>query len=111
MKRFLIVSAAAALAALSAGCGLKGKLERPAPMWGPDRKGYIEQQKKEDAAKAAERAAKRPHVDIPVEGANVTTPAAAETSEPQEPADGVDVTQSRGALPPMDDRDPLGTSY
>lgn len=90
MKRVLIAAGIAALAALSAGCGLKGKLERPAPLWGSARETAVEKQKQEAAAAAAEREEGRQRIAIPV-------------SPNAQPSDAVDMTQSQGALPPVED--------
>jgi predicted small lipoprotein YifL len=90
MKRGLIAAGISALAVLSAGCGLKGKLERPAPLWGDARETYQVQQKRAAAAAAAERAEGRTRVAIPVDQ-NAQTPAA------------IDMSQSQGALPPVED--------
>lgn len=90
MKRLLIAVGISALAVLSAGCGLKGKLERPAPLWGDARDTYKEQQAQEAAAKAAEKEEGRQRVAIPVDR-TAQTP------------DGIDMIQSQGALPPVED--------
>jgi predicted small lipoprotein YifL len=90
MKRVLITSAIITLATLSAGCGLKGKLERPAPLWGSARESYEEQQKRDAAAAQAEREEGRTRVAIPVDNT-------------AESSDAVDMTASQGALPPVED--------
>ncbi len=97
MKRVLIAAAISALAALSAGCGLKGKLERPAPLWGSAKETYLEQQKREAAAAKAEREEKRTRVAVPV------TPDAA--------PDAIDLSKSQGALPPVEDMSSSNPRY
>lgn len=98
MKRLLIAAGISALAVLSAGCGLKGKLERPAPLWGDARESYKEQQKREAAAAAAEKAERRQRVAIPVD-------------KTAETPDGLDMTQSQGAVPPVEDMSASSPRY
>lgn len=98
MKRLLIAAGISALALLSAGCGLKGKLERPAPMWGDARETYKEQQAREAAAAAAEKAERRQRVAIPVD-------------KTAETPDAIDMTQSQGAVPPVDDMNASNPGY
>ena len=94
MKRLLIAAGISALAVLSAGCGLKGKLERPAPMWGKAKETYIEQQKREAAAAKAEKEG-RQRVAVPV------TP----------DAETIDVSKSQGAPPPIEDMSSSNPRY
>ncbi len=105
MKRILAASAVLVLAGLGSGCGLKGKLERPAPMWGSERARYLEEQRLAQEA-AATKKAPRPRVDIPVEGEASSTPQTATTTPPAtatEPSSPVkpDVSKSGGAVPPV----------
>lgn len=55
MKRVLPMVLIAA--SLLAGCGVRGELQRPPPMFGEGRDAYIAQQKAEQEAKAAQAAA------------------------------------------------------
>ncbi len=119
MKRILMASGVLVLASLGSGCGLKGGLERPAPMWGSERTRYFEQQKQAEAAAAAAKEAKkaqRPHVDIPVASEGTTAApssgtaaaAASATAEATTGTTNSDTTapnlkQSGGAVPPVDD--------
>jgi hypothetical protein len=98
MKRLLIAAGISALTVLSAGCGLKGKLERPAPLWGEARETYKEQQKREAAAGAGEKAERRQRVAIPVD-------------KTAETPDAIDMSQSQGALPPVDDMNASNPRY
>ncbi|MET0545329.1 MAG: hypothetical protein ABWZ40_03375 [Caulobacterales bacterium] len=94
MKAIRAVCAVLVLSSLAASCGLKGGLERPAPLWGEQAKREYEEQKQaEAAAKAAKK--HRPTVNIPVEGA---TPA------------GPPVEQIPPATTDTDDNAPLDTN-
>lgn len=113
MKRILIASSLLALTSLASGCGLKGPLERPAPMWGSERERYLEQQKQAEAQAAAANEAKtaaRPRVDIPVDGGSTSAQSNTQSAAPAvSAADATssdettpDLKQSGGAVPPVD---------
>lgn len=54
------VAALILLPLLLAGCGLRGDLERPAPMWGPDRAAWEKAEAERKAEEARKQQAQQP---------------------------------------------------
>jgi hypothetical protein len=80
MKRPLLTLLALSLLA---GCGIRGGLERPPPMWGDERQRYEDEQ-----ARAAEEAARQAREE---EQRRQVTPTAPEPSAAQPPETPTDV--------------------
>jgi hypothetical protein len=92
MRRAL---ATLAIAALLAGCGVRGALERPAPMFGKARADYIAAQDKAKAEAAAQAAAGQTPPPPPPEQPIQTSPIQPPVLMPQGVAPSIPPTPAR----------------
>jgi predicted small lipoprotein YifL len=78
-----VLSAMLIAASLLAGCGVRGALERPPPMFGKQRAEYIAQQEREKAENAAREAAGETPAPPPPDQPIQTSPIQAPIVRPQ----------------------------